>query len=745
MKSLLLIATLVSVVYASEVCQAADDGTSAQRVAAIGELERVGAEFQFSPESNPQKKFSVVKEIKIRAEDFSAWDKIRDFPEVEQLDLAGSSIGDDAIRHLLSLKNLRGLYLDATEVTGASLVEIGRIATLETLSLANTSIQDQDLVELRNLKMLKRLNLGGTLVTDAAIAHLQKHELTWINVGNSKLTLHGVGELQRALVSAEVEHNSIARSRTPVPIPDRGPSVSKESLQPIQPVVTPTLPNSNSADLPPADHSRIKDGTPILAQILRTGAFVKFRDDNRLKPIQEISFAGLKVTDKSLKPLAELTSLDVLSVEDTRVTDSGFRNIVKLENLGSIRIARSNVSSGVLGHLSGLAGLESLMVDDLQLTDIDLSQIRNLTKLHTLDLGATQITDEGLKNIGQWYPKLKVLKLLTNRVSAAGIQVLREALPAAEIEVHSYDAAAIAAARAKFVAENTPEAEAILERLKKRGASIEADRESPEIVLNLEGGDFSDADLVELKQLLNLSNLTLKDLPITDEGIMHLQTLPRLRALNLSGTRVTDKTLGFLTNQKFLDVLVLSGTSITNDGMQLLGKITSLKLLWLDDTAVTDEGLIHLKSLSLERLEVPQITDRGLQHIAHLTELTRLDLPNVSDDGLKNLQDLKALDILILGSKVTNAGLKHLAPLRDNLNVLSLSGTKITDDGLASLKDFSRLEYLFLNDTEITDNGLEQLKSFANLRRVDLQGTAVTEAGAESYRKTLPPFRTVNR
>jgi hypothetical protein len=63
-----------------------------------------------------------------------------------------------------------------------------------------------------------------------------------------------------------------------------------------------------------------------------------------------------------------------------------------------------------------------------------------------------------------------------------------------------------------------------------------------------------------------------------------------------------------------------------------------------------------------------------------------LDGPKVTDAGLKHLARLKQLRTLYLGgTKVTDAGLKELAGLKQ-LQKLGLSGTKVTDKGIADLK-----------------------------------------------------------
>ena len=195
LKKILLSAILgLTGVFGALVCKSIEvQAKGPDRAALIEELKRSGAEIEFSDAED-------LKTIRIRSTDFQAWEKINALPEVQRLDLAGSSIGDDAVGHLLKLKNLRELYLDATEITGISLAEIGRIATLDTLGVANLKIVDEDLQGLRNLKGLSRLNLGGTLVTDASINQTRVHRIcrrpitqrsSMVSLSFSKLSVRG--------------------------------------------------------------------------------------------------------------------------------------------------------------------------------------------------------------------------------------------------------------------------------------------------------------------------------------------------------------------------------------------------------------------------------------------------------------------------------------------------------------------------------------------------------------------------
>jgi hypothetical protein len=105
---------------------------------------------------------------------------------------------------------------------------------------------------------------------------------------------------------------------------------------------------------------------------------------------------------------------------------------------------------------------------------------------------------------------------------------------------------------------------------------------------------------------------------------------------------------------------------------------------------------------------------------------------DVTDDGLAHLPAIRNLVWLNLrGTKITDAGLAHLADIK-SLTHLHLEQTAITDGGLAHLANLENLEYLNLYGTQITDAGLEHLKNLKNLKKLYVWQTGVTQAGAEA-------------
>ena len=129
-----------------------------------------------------------------------------------------------------------------------------------------------------------------------------------------------------------------------------------------------------------------------------------------------------------------------------------------------------------------------------------------------------------------------------------------------------------------------------------------------------------------------------------------------------------------------------------------------------------------------------KVTDAGLKELAPLTNLELLDLngTQVTDAGLKELAHFKNLRILNLWrTQVTDAGLKKLAPLT-NLELLDLNGTQVTDAGLKELAHFKNLRILHLWRTQVTDAGLTNLAPLTNLYVLDLNSTQVTDAGLKN-------------
>ena len=106
----------------------------------------------------------------------------------------------------------------------------------------------------------------------------------------------------------------------------------------------------------------------------------------------------------------------------------------------------------------------------------------------------------------------------------------------------------------------------------------------------------------------------------------------------------------------------------------------------------------------------------GLEHLPTLTGLRRLDLSGtpVTDEGLAKLKAISTLDGLIL------------------------HGAAISDRGAAHLKELRELGYLDLSGTAVSDAGLVHLHGLTNLWQVNFRETRVTPEGMACQRRVLP-------
>ena len=87
--------------------------------------------------------------------------------------------------------------------------------------------------------------------------------------------------------------------------------------------------------------------------------------------------------------------------------------------------------------------------------------------------------------------------------------------------------------------------------------------------------------------------------------------------------------------------------------------------------------------------------------------------------------------------KMTNAGMAHLKNL-DMLERLHINYLPITDTGLAHIRGLDNLQILKLVQTNVTDEGLLYLHGLTKLKEVNLLGTKVTVAGVRKLREALP-------
>jgi hypothetical protein len=106
----------------------------------------------------------------------------------------------------------------------------------------------------------------------------------------------------------------------------------------------------------------------------------------------------------------------------------------------------------------------------------------------------------------------------------------------------------------------------------------------------------------------------------------------------------------------------------------------------------------------------------------------------ISDAGIAKLAPLTELrELDISDTRITGAGLRAFPKLER----IKAWDTRITDANVAALAGM-RLTSLDLAKTAITDRALEALAANSSLRMLHLDGTKVTAAGVEQFRQRNP-------
>lgn len=96
---------------------------------------------------------------------------------------------------------------------------------------------------------------------------------------------------------------------------------------------------------------------------------------------------------------------------------------------------------------------------------------------------------------------------------------------------------------------------------------------------------------------------------------------------------------------------------------------------------------------------------------------------------------LLAVDFRHSEQEVTDGSLAGLSDLGNQLALLDLSQTGITDTALESIGKLERLVRLDLHETQVGDAGLAHLASLENLRYINLYSTQVSDKGLQQLGK----------
>jgi Leucine-rich repeat (LRR) protein len=151
---------------------------------------------------------------------------------------------------------------------------------------------------------------------------------------------------------------------------------------------------------------------------------------------------------------------------------------------------------------------------------------------------------------------------------------------------------------------------------------------------------------------------------------------------------------------------------------------------WITDADLASAGA----AAELRRIDLShtRITDLGLEHLRGLknvVDLNCLFCEYVTEDGIAHLAGWKKVERLNLrGTKVTSKVFDHLAKLT-SLRELDLSSSQIDDEGFENLAALGKLESLAIGGNRLNGSGLAFLKLLPALRKLDVSGIQRVDSG----------------
>jgi hypothetical protein len=252
------------------------------------------------------------------------------------------------------------------------------------------------------------------------------------------------------------------------------------------------------------------------------------------------------------------------------------------------------------------------------------------------------------------------------------------------------------------------------------------------VSLSMNGGSVADpshncdAGLAAIKEMHQLTSLSLDSANVTPTGLAHIATMTWLERLDVAHTRFNDDSLEILAPLVNLKDLNISFTHVSDNGFRFLLPFTQLEILRMDHLPIRGEGLKNY-SKTKGRPGLKGITASGIVGM----ELTGYE-------GIYNFK--KTLEYLDLGQAALTDDrfIQAVVPCTKLETLLAHENPGFGDGGLtqvAKLKNLKRL--FFYKNPGVTDACLPQIAKLRKLASVTFNATGVSQKGAEALKRRL--------
>lgn len=291
---------------------------------------------------------------------------------------------------LAPLTGLRTLMLDNFE--GEDMEPLSHLVSLEYLSLPDTQTNDMSLEYFRPLSVLRVLALGGTLVSDEGLVTIGSFSsLQELNLWDCPITMSGVS-LLRSLKLTRLNLNGIIASDD-------------------QAIATGLVLLTSLTQLDLASTDMLNAGL-ILISVLTDLRWLNLGDNS-------------EITDEGLQSTTALKSLTHLDLTGTAITDAGVCLLTSLSQLRELDLTSCQVTNLCLPSLVSFRNLDHLMMSRTLISNESLVCLASLITLKYLSVThCPNISSEGLLVLSS-LTRLKRLFLILDQISTDVLQTLK--------------------------------------------------------------------------------------------------------------------------------------------------------------------------------------------------------------------------------------------------------------------------------------------------------------------------------
>ncbi len=344
---------------------------------------------------------------------------LTDLPKLKYLTLSKNSISSAGLAHLVQFDSLETLGLEYTHISDKGLIHLQKLPHLKNLRLDQTDITDRGLLNLRQNKKLENLELRGTHVTNTGMQHLKElPQLTRLTLQHTPITDEGLVGLQQFKALKGIELS--------------GPLITAAGLGGLR-----DIPNLESLALSDFDVSEIAFSN--LAQIKSLESLSLPADSDvsnewlhhlhSLPNLSRMRLGGEFLSDRGMEELSKLKSLQVLTIYNSRISDTGLANLHQLADLREFKInSQSVLSDRGLKEITKLKQLRALHIKECKISDVGLADLHQLKQLDELQITSPEITDASCEDLIN-LPQLKVLMLYSTQITSEGAKKLADGLP----------------------------------------------------------------------------------------------------------------------------------------------------------------------------------------------------------------------------------------------------------------------------------------------------------------------------